>query len=107
MGGGGDEGEGHAIGIDLGTTNSCVAVWENDHVEVIVNDQGSKTTPSSVAFTDTQTLVGDAALDQIIRNPANTIFGKPITQIPQSVYSLLSFSSHCNLFHSCLLELEI
>ncbi|KAM5556348.1 hypothetical protein ABKV19_023976 [Rosa sericea] len=71
MGGGG---EGHAIGIDLGTTNSCVAVWENDHVEVIVNDQGSKTTPSCVAFTDTQTLVGDAALDQIIRNPANTIF---------------------------------
>ncbi|KAM5556347.1 hypothetical protein ABKV19_023975 [Rosa sericea] len=71
MGGGG---EGHAIGIDLGTTNSCVAVWENDHVEVIVNDQGSKTTPSCVAFTDTQSLVGDAALDQIIRNPANTIF---------------------------------
>ncbi|KAK9913510.1 hypothetical protein M0R45_037323 [Rubus argutus] len=66
--------EGHGIGIDLGTTYSCVAVWQHDHVEVIVNDQGSRTTPSQVAFTDTETFVGDAALNQIIRNPTNSIF---------------------------------
>ncbi|XP_004292167.1 PREDICTED: heat shock cognate 70 kDa protein-like [Fragaria vesca subsp. vesca] len=67
-------GEGHAIGIDLGTTYSCVAVWQHDHVEIIVNDQGNRTTPSYVAFTDTDQLVGDAALNQIIKNPTNTVF---------------------------------
>ncbi|CAL8125440.1 unnamed protein product [Prunus armeniaca] len=66
--------EGHAIGIDLGTTNSCVAVWQHDHVEIIVNDQGNRTTPSHVAFTDAETLIGDAAFNQVIRNPANSIF---------------------------------
>ena len=70
------EEEGHAIGIDLGTTYSCVAVWQHDQLEVIVNDQGNRTTPSQVAFTDTETFVGDAALNQIIRNPTNSIFGK-------------------------------
>ncbi|XP_061999495.1 heat shock cognate 70 kDa protein-like [Rosa rugosa] len=64
----------HAIGIDLGTTYSCVAVWQHDHAEVIVNDQGNRTTPSQVAFTDTETFVGDAAFNQIIRNPTNSIF---------------------------------
>jgi L1 cell adhesion molecule like protein len=72
---GGGRGEGLAIGIDLGTTYSCVAVWDHDHVEVIVNDQGNRTTPSYVAFTDTETLVGDAAFNQIIKNPTNSIFG--------------------------------
>ena len=67
--------EGHAIGIDLGTTYSCVAVWQNDRVEIIVNDQGNRTTPSYVAFTDTDQLVGDAALNQIIKNPTNSVFG--------------------------------
>nr|XP_004307524.2 PREDICTED: heat shock cognate 70 kDa protein-like [Fragaria vesca subsp. vesca] len=67
---------GRAIGIDLGTTYSCVAVWEHEqgHVEIIVNDQGNRTTPSYVAFTDTESLVGDAAFNQILRNPTNSIF---------------------------------
>ncbi|KAL6907634.1 hypothetical protein ACP4OV_002673 [Aristida adscensionis] len=66
--------EGPAVGIDLGTTYSCVAVWRSDRVEVIANDQGSRLTPSYVAFTDTETLVGDAAMNQAALNPANTVF---------------------------------
>ncbi|KAM1162266.1 hypothetical protein PS2_001271 [Malus domestica] len=66
--------EGHAIGIDLGTTYSCVAVWEHERVEIIVNDQGNRTTPSCVAFTETERFVGDSAINQIIRNPTNSIF---------------------------------
>jgi L1 cell adhesion molecule like protein len=63
-----------AIGIDLGTTNSCVAVWQNDRVEVIANDQGNRTTPSYIAFNDNERLVGDSAKNQASANPTNTVF---------------------------------
>ncbi|CAK8531486.1 unnamed protein product [Lathyrus sativus] len=68
--------EGRAVGIDLGTTYSCVAVWQEQHcrVEIIHNDQGNRTTPSFVTFTNDQRLVGDAAKNQAAANPQNTVF---------------------------------
>ncbi|XP_058728028.1 heat shock cognate 70 kDa protein-like [Vicia villosa] len=68
--------EGCAVGIDLGTTYSCVAVWQEDHhrVEIIHNDQGNKITPSFVAFIENQRLIGDAAKNQASSNPQNTVF---------------------------------
>ncbi|CAI4054797.1 hypothetical protein SKDZ_02G0330 [Saccharomyces kudriavzevii ZP591] len=63
-----------AVGIDLGTTYSCVAHFANDRVEIIANDQGNRTTPSYVAFTDTERLIGDAAKNQAAINPHNTVF---------------------------------
>lgn len=62
------------IGIDLGTSMSCAAIFRNDRVEVIPNDQGNRTTPSYVAFTDTERLVGDAAKNQAPTNPKNTVY---------------------------------
>ncbi|KAA8572982.1 hypothetical protein EYC84_003527 [Monilinia fructicola] len=63
-----------AIGIDLGTTYSCVGIFRDDRIEIIANDQGNRTTPSFVAFTDTERLIGDAAKNQVAMNPINTVF---------------------------------
>uniref|UniRef100_A0A6T8P674 Heat shock protein 70 n=1 Tax=Hemiselmis andersenii TaxID=464988 RepID=A0A6T8P674_HEMAN len=66
--------DGPAVGIDLGTTYSCVGIWQNERVEIIANDQGNRTTPSWVAFTETERLIGDAAKNQAAMNPTNTVF---------------------------------
>jgi heat shock protein 1/8 len=61
-------------GIDLGTTYSCVGIFRDDRIEIIANDQGNRTTPSFVAFTDTERLIGDSAKNQVAMNPINTVF---------------------------------
>ena len=63
-----------AVGIDLGTTTSCVSIWRNGRADVIANDQGNRITPSYVAFTENERLVGDAAKNQCASNPKNTIY---------------------------------
>ena len=62
------------IGIDLGTTNSCVAIMDGSQPRVIENSEGARTTPSIVGFTETERLVGQAAKRQAVTNPTNTIF---------------------------------
>jgi len=66
--------KGRAIGIDLGTTYSCVGVWQNDHVEIIANDQGNRTMPSYVSFTAEERLIGEPAKSNAAANPKNTVF---------------------------------
>jgi molecular chaperone DnaK (HSP70) len=87
------KGEGPAIGIDLGTTYSCVGVWQHDRVEIIANDQGNRTTPSYVAFTDTERLIGDAAKNQVAMNPTNTVFGTMISHFLSVTLMECFFSS--------------
>jgi len=72
------KGEKVAIGIDLGTTYSCVAVWRHDRIEIIPNDQGKRTTPSYVAFTNSQRMIGNPAFNMAACNPINTVFGKSL-----------------------------
>lgn len=64
----------YAVGIDLGTTYSVIGIWQNDRVEIIANEQGNRTTPSYVSFTDSERLIGDAAMSMAATNPKNTIF---------------------------------
>ena len=63
-----------SIGIDLGYTRSCVGVWENNKVNIVPNAIGNNTTPSYVAFTKKERLIGEAAVNQSTRNPTNTVF---------------------------------
>ena len=62
------------IGIDLGTTYSCVSVYQNGRAEIIANEQGNRTTPSYLSFTETERLVGDAAKSAATMNPTNTVY---------------------------------
>ena len=63
-----------AIGIDLGTTYSCVGWWKDNRCEIIANDQGNRTTPSYVGFSDEERIIGDGAKNQASVNPENTVY---------------------------------
>jgi len=64
----------YAIGIDLGTTNTAIGFYTNDRVEIIPNEHGNRTTPSYIAFSETERLIGDGAKNQAAMNPKNTVF---------------------------------
>ena len=99
-------GEGPAIGIDLGTCYSCVAVWQNNRVEIIPNDMGNRTTPSYVAFNETHRLIGQAAKDQVAVNPTNTVFGEflvstPLIPLQVLIFRVLFGSLYLNIIWFC------
>lgn len=62
------------VGIDLGTTYSCIGIWQYDRVEIFANEQGNRTTPSYVSFTENEKLIGGAAKTQMVANETNTVF---------------------------------
>jgi len=102
-----------AIGIDLGTTYSCVGIWQNNTVEIIANDQGNRTTPSYVAFSDTERLIGEAAKNQAAMNPTNTVFdakrmiGRKFSDpIVQADIKLWPFTVKQGTGDKCTIEVE-
>jgi L1 cell adhesion molecule like protein len=104
---------GATIGADIGTTYSCVGIWQNDRVEIIANDQGDRTTASYVAFTDTQRLIGPAAKNQAAVNPENTIYdikrliGRKFNDpTVQSDIKLLPYKVIPDSDGNCLVEVE-
>lgn len=84
----------NAIGIDLGTVYSCVAVCRNSNVDIIASEQGNGTTPSVVAFSGNDILVGESAKNQKVKNYANTIFGEHCIKTVSVLYIFLSPVTH-------------
>ena len=93
--------EGETIGIDLGTTYSCVGIWQDDRVEIIANDQGNRTTPSWVAFNAEEKLVGESAKNQYNQNPENTIFdAKRLWDFPLTMQLYKKKSKTCPIVYN-------